>query len=297
MDLPVADVDLPRFWAALGLPGIVDVHVHAMPDRLQTKVWAYFDTAGPLLGREWPILYRYDLATRTAMLRSFGVRAFPTLLYPHKPGMAGLLNEWAAAFAADHPGCLQTATLFDEPSAAADVRAALAGGARVFKAHVQVGGYDPRSGNLDQAWGLLAEAGVPVIVHCGNGPVATAFTGPEIWAEVMERHPTLPAVVAHLGWPDYEAFFDLAERYPNLRLDTTGVFTDFVEREWPFPAAARSRLVDLADRILFGSDFPTIPYAYAHQVAAIASLGLGESWLRAVFYLNALAVWPEIGLQ
>lgn len=262
-----------------------------MPDRLQAKVWEYFDEAGPLLGREWPItIYRQDLATRTATLRSFGVRAFPSLLYPHKPGMAPGLNEWAAQFARETPGCLQTATLFDEPSAAHDVRRAIENGARVFKAHVQVGAYDPRSRDLDAAWGVLAEAGVPVVVHCGGGPVATPYTGPEIWAEVMERHPTLPVIVAHLGMPDFEGFFDLAERFPALRLDTTGVFTDFMERAWPFPAPARSRLLDLGDRIMFGSDFPTIPYTYAHQVAAIVELDLGKDWLRAVLHDNAVGL-------
>lgn len=106
---PESDEDLPGTWASLGLPGIVDVHVHAMPDRLQAKVWEYVDEAGPLLGREWPItIYRQDLATRTATLRSFGVRAFPSLPYPHKPGMAPGLNEWAAQFARETPGCLQT---------------------------------------------------------------------------------------------------------------------------------------------------------------------------------------------
>lgn len=294
---PETDEDLPRLWASLNLPGIVDVHVHAMPDRLQAKVWEYFDAAGPLLGREWPVLYRQDLAARTATLRSFGVLAFPSLLYPHKPGMAPALNEWAARFAAENPGCLQTATLFDEPSAADDVRAAIENGARVLKAHVQVGGYDPRSADLDAAWGVLAEAAVPVVVHCGSGPVGTPFTGPEVWAQVMERHPTLPAVVAHLGMPDFEGFFDLAERYPNLRLDTTGVFTDFMEQDWPFPVPARARLLDLGGRILFGSDFPTIPYTYAHQVAAIAKLDLGQDWLRAVLHGNALVLWPEIGTE
>lgn len=291
---PREDRDLPPTWASLGLPGIVDVHVHAMPDRLQDKVWEYFDNAGPLLGREWPVRYRQDLATRTEALRSFGVLAFPSLLYPHKPGMATALNEWAAQFARDTPGCLQTATLFAEPGADHYVREAIAAGAQIFKAHVQVGGYDPRDPDLDPAWGALAEAGVPVVVHCGSGPVATPFTGPAVWNEVMARHPRLRAIVAHLGMPDFEGFFDLAERFGALHLDTTTVFTEFAERDWPFPSGARGRLLDLGDRLLFGSDFPTIPYAYAHQVAALMDLELGEDWLRAILYGNALTLWPSI---
>lgn len=290
--LPERDEDLPAFWAALGLPGIVDVHVHAMPDPLQQKVWAYFDAAGPLLGRPWPIRYRFDLATRLAKLAEFGVEAFTSLLYPHKPGMARSLNEWAAEFAATTPGCLQTATFFAEPSAACDVRDAITGGARVFKAHVQVGGWDPRDPTLDEVWGLLAQAGVPVVVHCGGGPVATEFTGPGPIGEVLARHPRLPAVIAHFGSPDYVEFLDLVVKYPATFLDTTGVFTQFFEEMAPFPDRELSRLADMGDRILFGSDFPTIPYSYAEQVRALAALGFGADWLRAVFRGNAQVLWP-----
>jgi hypothetical protein len=292
--VPAADADLPEFWASLRLPGVIDVHVHAMPDRLQEAVWAYFDDAGPLLGRPWPVRYRMDLAERTRRLHGFGVIGFTSLLYPHKPGMAATLNEWAAQFAAATPGCIQTATFFAEPSAGQDVARAIEAGARVFKAHVQVGGYDPRDRDLDAAWGNLADAEVPVVVHCGGGPVPTQFTGPDVFAEVMARHPRLSAVVAHLGWPDFAEFFDLVAKYPRMRLDTSSVFTEFTEAAWPFPRDQVHRLRDLGDRILFGSDFPTIPYAYAEAVAGIVRLGFDEDWMRAVFHDNAAALWPEL---
>ena len=56
-----------------------------MPERLLAAVWAYFDAAGPLIGRPWPIAYREDEQARVATLREFGVFAFTALLYPHKP--------------------------------------------------------------------------------------------------------------------------------------------------------------------------------------------------------------------
>jgi predicted TIM-barrel fold metal-dependent hydrolase len=108
--------------------------------------------------------------------------------------------------------------------------------------------------------------------------------------------PRLPAVIAHLGMPELAGFFDLADRYPSLRLDTTTVFTEFAERDWPFPRDGLGRLSDLGDRIMFGSDFPTIPYAYAEAVAALVRLNLGEDWLRAVFHHNAARLWPELAV-
>ena len=224
------------FRARAGLDSIIDVHTHFMPERLLAAVQAYFDAAGPLIGRPWPITYREDERTRVATLRAFGVAAFTALLYPHKPGMARSLNEWGADFAARTPGCLHSATFFAEPSAAADVGRAIGQGARVFKCHLQVGGFDPNDPVLDAAWGLLAEAGVPVVTHCGSGPVAGRFTGPAPIARLLARHPGLRLVVAHLGMPEYAEFLTLAERYPGVLLDTTMAFTPFID-----DAGARSR--------------------------------------------------------
>ncbi|WP_051652723.1 amidohydrolase family protein [Kitasatospora cheerisanensis] len=280
--------EVRRFWAGLGLPGLIDVHTHFMPERVLRKVWEYFDANGPLVGGlAWPITYRTEEAERTAVLREFGVRAFTSMLYPHKPGMARWLNDWAVGFAGRTPDCLHTATLYPEPDTGAYVREALDAGARVFKAHVQVGDYDPADGQLRSAWGMLAEAGVPVVMHCGSGPAPGRFTGPGPAAQVLAAHPRLRLIVAHLGMPEYEEFLDLAERYEHVHLDTTMAFTDFTESFMPFPRRALPRLAGLGDRILLGTDFPNIPYPYLHQLHALERLDLGADWLRAVCHDNA----------
>jgi len=63
--------------------------------------------------------------------------------------------------------------------------------------------------------------------------------------------------------PEYEEFLDLAERYDEVRLDTTMAFTDSAERPAPFPRRALPRLAAPGDRVLLGSDFP---YPYLHQL-------------------------------
>ena len=57
-------------------------------------------------------------------MRAFGVRAFTSLVYPHKPDMAAWLNQWAAQFAATTPDCLSTATFYPEPGVDGYVTAA-----------------------------------------------------------------------------------------------------------------------------------------------------------------------------
>jgi len=289
-DPPDAATEAARvrgLWEPLGLPGIIDVHTHFMPPRVMAKVWDYFDAAGPKVGRPWPITYREAEDDRVERLRSYGVRAFSSMLYPHKPDMAAWLNSWSVEFAARHPDCLHTATFFPEESAGEYVREAVEAGARVFKSHVQVGEYDPGDPLLDPVWGVLAEARVPTVIHCGSGPVAGEYTGVEPVAAVLEKFPDLPLIIAHMGMGEYTGFFDLAQRYEHVYLDTTMAFTDFVEEIMPFPASERGRLVELGDKILLGTDFPNIPYSYAHQLEALLGLGLGEDWIRAVWHGNA----------
>jgi uncharacterized protein len=286
---PRTDADVAPWVAGLGLPGLVDMHVHFLPDSVQRKVWAFFDRASREYGRDWPIHYRLPEAERLEVLRRLGVVAFAPLVYPHKPGMAEWLTGWALDFAARTPGAVPTATIYPEPSVESYLDAALRTGIRCVKVHVQVGAFDPRSPLLDKAWAMLADAGVPVVVHCGHGPIPGEFTGLDVFAEVLARHPRLVAVLAHAGMPEIAAALDLVDRYPGVFLDTTMVGVDFAGARAALPADWTARLAHAADRVVLGTDFPNIPYPYAEQVAAIAGWAaadgrLGEPFLRAVLH-------------
>jgi hypothetical protein len=275
---PEEDADVPGFCRALGVPGLADIHVHFLPPRLLRRVWRYFDEAGPLVGVSWPIRYKWSDEERVAHLRSMGVRMFSALAYAHRPEMA-----------ADLP----SATFYPESGVTRYVRAALDAGARIFKVHLQVGGFAPDDPRLDEVWGLLADAQVPVVVHAGHAPVGTENTGPGPFGTLIARYPELTAIVAHLGAPDYGAFLRMAADYERVALDTTMVFTGFFDKLAPFPAGflPLARELGMAGKILLGSDFPNIPYPYARQLAGLARLDLGEDWLRAVCWDNPVAMF------
>jgi predicted TIM-barrel fold metal-dependent hydrolase len=246
-----------------------------------------FDSAGPLIGRRWPIAYRGTDEELVAQLRALGVRRFSALPYAHKPGIAGYLNDWARTFAQEVAECLHSATFYPEPSAGDYVADGIDEGVEIFKVHVQVGNFDVRDPRLDKVWGQLADAGTPVVIHAGSGPVPNENTGPGPVAEVLRRHPRLTAVIAHMGAPEYVEFLEMAERFERVHLDTTMAFTDFFEQMAAFPTELRARLRDLGDKVLLGSDFPNIPYAYAHQLESLERLDMGEEWLRKVCWENA----------
>ena len=278
------DGDLPAFSAGLGLPGIFDVHVHFMHPRVMAKVWAYFDGAGSLPAGLWPVQYRGTDDERVEHLRSMGVRRFTCLSYAHKPGIAGFLNDWTRDFAERTPDTLWSATFFPEPEAADYVPKLVDAGVQVFKVHLQVGDFAADDPLLEPVWGTLAESGTPIVIHAGSGPAPGRFTGPDGVARVLDRHPGLGLVIAHMGMPEVAEFMDLAEGYPNVMLDTTMAFVDFWGRP-PDPAIVR-RLPELQERVLFGTDFPNIPYDYAHQVEVLQRLDLGDAWMRDVLWNN-----------
>ena len=89
--------------------------------------------------------------------------------------------------------------------------------------------------------------------------------------------------------PEVDAFCDLAEQYSNVRLDTTMTFVDFFDDA---PPVEPKRLLQLQDRIVFGSDFPNIPYGYLHAMAVLTELpGIDDTWLRNVFYANGVRLF------
>jgi predicted TIM-barrel fold metal-dependent hydrolase len=285
----------PRSFAAdLGLPGLFDVHTHFLPPQVMAKVRHQFDSAGPLIGRPWPLAYRGADADLLETLRGFGVRRFSSLSYAHKPAMAEWLNDWSFAFADRTPGCLRSATFYPEPGAAAYVGRRIEAGAEIFKLHVQVGAIDVRDPLLTETWGLLEDAGTTVVIHAGSGPVGTPYTGPEPVADLLRDFPGLGLVIAHLGAPEYAEFVTLAETYEHVRVDTTMVFTPFFDDlGGAFPPDLLPRLRDLQPKVLLGSDFPNIPYSYSEQLAGLARLELGDDWLRDVCWGNGARLFGE----
>jgi predicted TIM-barrel fold metal-dependent hydrolase len=56
----------------------------------------------------------------------------------------------------------------------------------------------------------------------------------------------------------------------------------------PVPRADENRLRAMGDRILFGSDFPNIPYSYVDAIRTMTDLpGIDDAWLRNVLHDNA----------
>ena len=165
-------------------------------------------------------------------------------------------------------------------------------------------GIDPNDPRMAPYWALAARYDVPVALHINRGPGPDSpirrdgaccpdFNGemgnPALLRPVLERHPRLRLILAHVGTgsPDLPPFD--AETYALLR-DYPLVALDLSILNSVFPAEAHERelrrLVDagFGDRILFGTD--------GRPAAEILRRLEAISWLshtqrRAILYDNA----------
>jgi hypothetical protein len=248
---------------------VIDAHVHLFPPRVFHAIWRWFDD------HAWNIRYRLEAEQVIEHLSSRGVSKICGLHYSHKPGMAEPLNDFVLGLAKSHPQVLPFATVLPgEPGARDIVRKALRAGARGVKLHCHVQKLPADDPRLDEVYAECSDAGRPVVIHAGREPNlggygvdVRALCGADQVARVLERHPRLRLVVPHLGADEYDAYSDLLDRFENLWLDTTMVIAGYFTKEPP-----ASLFPGRPERLLYGTDFPNIPYAWNRELDRVLTL-------------------------
>lgn len=89
-------------------------------------------------------------------------------------------------------------------------------------------------------------------------------------------------VVPHLGYEEVNEFFEILPDYPNLYLDTTMTLANY------FPElVSPDQLAQHADRLIFGTDFPNIPYEWSREKKNLLAMNIGKENEEKIFYRNA----------
>lgn len=269
---------------------MIDFHVHFFPERLFGAIWRVFE--GP--NGHWPIRYKLHGEALVDFLRGAGVTQFVALVYAHKPGMAAGLNDYIADSAARFPELVPFGTVYaGDPAPLEDaIRCIDEMGFRGIKLQPAVTREMPDDPRFFPVYELLEDRGAMVLCHAGSAPQGWMFDGPARLRRILERFPRLKFIVAHCGAVEYEAFAAVADDYPSVYFDTAMIGVPCAGFSGNSPDA--TFFARYADRILYGTDFPNIPYAYTAQADGIRALGLGESAESAVFRRNAARI---LGLQ
>lgn len=252
-------------------------------------MWRWFDT------NAWKIKYRLSADEVIEFLLSKGIRRIVALHYSHSPGLADLLNPFMAELARAHPEIIPTATVLPgEPNAKTVLRRALIDlNLRGVKIHCHVQKVAPDDPRMEEVYLACVDAKVPLIIHCGKEPSLPGYgiNPRELCSAarletVLRRHPTVKIVVPHMGADEVSAYLSMLDRYENLYLDTTMMYAGYFDGG-PTP----DMLEKYAGRILYGTDFPNIPYEWDRELSALRSAGLSPEAQRQLFIATARKIF------
>jgi predicted TIM-barrel fold metal-dependent hydrolase len=270
---------------------VIDAHVHLFPDRLFDAIWRWFDE------HAWTIAHKVHADDVVDRLEQTGADRAVGLLYAHQPGMAEALNAWIGAFARRRTMVIPCATVHprDEDVLGVLRRGRDVHGAKLVKQHCHVLGIAPDDPVMFPLYEACIELGLPLNLHVGNGPKLPGYKAPSDAVSgaarteaVLLRYPELRLIVPHLGCMEDDVFLSWLDRFPNLLLDTAMAMVPFLEG---MNVGDRARLGDHPDRILFGTDFPNIPYPIETELRALRALKLDENALRAITHDTAARVF------
>jgi uncharacterized protein len=251
-------------------PRVVDVHVHLFaqagdPMRDDYEIWEYGDLDG------------VDFGTRSGTLEDLAASlgeppvAHCVIVGMFAPGSGTAAlpaaerlrsyNDWVlqAADASPHLTALVAADPFALGGAAgaAHLRECADRGARGIKIHPIVQGFAPTDPRLDAIFETCVELDLTVLSHSGQARGRSPTADPFAFAPVMERHPHLHLLLAHLGGASWRQVSPFAAAYPNVSFDLCEIIA------WTGAPGAPSadelgRLIRSigSERVLFGTDFP-----------------------------------------
>ena len=243
----------------------IDIHTHLHPERLSRAIRRWFAERST-----WKLEYPSEPEPVAAFLAEHGVERFVYFSYAHKAGMAREINAWLDGVRPRVPAGIPLGTIHPD---------------------------DPR---VLPVYERLLALGRLLLIHVGSAPWPNEFDGFPRFARVMDMFPQLKVVVAHMGAFETRQFMGLMERCPNLYLDTTMAFAPIrhehrkIDTRLNRISITNDDLLRWQDRIVFGSDFPNLPYPYEEEREALWLRDLPLPVYRKIFHDNAAAL---LGLE
>lgn len=263
----------------------VDAHVHVFPKKIFQAIQDWFDAYA------WKIRYRLHTRDIFQFLLDKGLSHIIALQYAHKKGIADALNTYLAEQIKPFKGKVSgMATVFPgEPDAAKILKRGFASGLSGVKLHAHVQCFDMTAPYMEEIYRSCRDWKKPLIMHVGREPKSPEYScdpneicSAEKLEQVVSSFPALKVCVPHLGFDETQQYRKLLEKYDNLWTDTTMVLCDY------FPLTEKINLARWrADRIMYGSDFPNIPYEWDRELKVLSKSKLSEDIIERILYRNA----------
>lgn len=216
---------------------------------------------------------------------------------PDVMGFTREVNDWITRFTKDHRDRLVavgSVNPLHEKNVRDEIRRVLDLGVGLIKIHPphQLFSANAYRGDLPQLAEVYRQCearGAPVMFHTGTSIFPRArnvYADPMAIDDVAVDFPNLTIILAHSGRPLYgETAAFLARRHRNVHLELSGIPPKSLLKYLP-------RLVDFADKALWGTDWPSPGVtSMKKNIAEFRSLGLGESVERKILWENASRIF------
>jgi predicted TIM-barrel fold metal-dependent hydrolase len=273
-----------------------DCHTHLFPDTRMGGLMRWIHRAFD--GFDVPIDITADQAIGD--LRASGAVRWANLLFPIAPGEATGLHAYGAALA----DRVTEITPFggvhvDDDDPLGVVQEAIEGfGMAGLKFHPMVQQFNPWDDRLDDALTYLEGRSAPIYIHTGYDEWYGHHFDRAGMEQMLTNHPDLPVVLPHIGFPDLEWGFGLADRFPNVWLDLTNVPGSFAWaghesddlRQTLFDGVARH-----LDRVLMGTDYPAGMGSLAQILDQYENVGFRADHLEHVMVTSTRTFFDTYG--
>lgn len=265
---------------------MIDFHTHPwLPDHLNPGTVDFIRRISPAVTEHGDRLsdprYAADLLRRQGVERA-------VVLPEHCPGTSGnvrtdtVLEHCAAAPDFYIPFASVNPNLDDDPAGL--LRRYIDAGVRGLKLYPSYQFFHPDERRIYPLYEACADAGIPVLLHVGSSVLpgtVLEYCDPVHLEAVARDFPTLPLVMAHGGrghW--YDECARLVTEHAHVYIDVAGLVPGRLLGHFPHLAA-------MADRVVFGSDWPAMPKSVAHNVAVLRELPLDDHALDRILDRNA----------
>jgi uncharacterized protein len=159
-----------------------------------------------------------------------------------------------------------------------------------FHFHPIMGRYAVNDGRLYPLFELIASLGVPVMIDVGTTGMGAGTPGgmgsilrhahPSAIDQLAADFPNLTIVAAHPGWPWTDEMTAVALHKGNVFWELSGWAPKYFPAQLKVDIRAR-----LKDKIMFGSDYPSIPYDRLFR--EWQELGYSDDVMERIFHVNA----------
>ena len=159
-----------------------------------------------------------------------------------------------------------------------------------FHFHPIMGRYAVNDGRLYPLFELIASLGVPVMIDVGTTGMGAGMPGgmgallrhahPSAIDQLAADFPNLTIVAAHPGWPWTDEMTAIVLHKGNVFWELSG----WAPKHFP-PQLKVDIRARLKDKIMFGSDYPSLPYERLFR--EWAELGYSDDVMARIFHGNA----------